>query len=522
MMASSHWATIEEFLTTSQRPSWVTGEDGPRVASYDIYESIFWTAPKSFTLTLRGQEGNPLYIPSGRNIVETAHQYMAPRPKIAANPLVGTPEQQVLANQIWDGFAKREKFYSKFSSNKRDGLMKGDWLWHLFADPLKPEGVRISIFPVDPSLYFPEYLNDDVGTIIEVNLVEPLIVGGEAAVAKLTYTKETGLGGPSRILQSFNYYKAGEWGQPGTDMDLGNPLPVTEEIIDADHNVTKAIAGYTNVPLPDAIQAIPVYHIANQYDPQFGWGSSEMRGVETIMRAINQAATDEDITLALEGLGLYVTTAGEPLNADGEPMGWNLGPARVVEVPDADSFTRVNGSGSITPYQDHLKYLHDQADLVSGANDITKGKFDVSVAESGIALQLKMGPLLNKMSEKELVVTDVHAQMLFDLVTMWFPAYDPTLAAPFSGDTGCRLAMVYDDKIPRNKKEVFDQVIAMLGTTPPVVSIAEARRLLTSIGWTFSPDDQITTEVLAEQAAFLSTQADASAVRINQGATSGP
>jgi hypothetical protein len=517
-MATGHWATIEAFLTSAQRPGWVIGEDGPRVASYDIYEAIFWTAPKSFTLTLRGQEGQPVYIPSGRDIVETAHQYMAPRPTIVVDPITGTGDDtRALATQIWSDFAKRERFYSKFSSNKRDGLMKGDWLWHLFADPLKPDGSRISIFPVDPSLYFPEYLNDDIGTIIAVHLVEPLIIGGEAAVAKLTYSKATGLGGPSNILQSFNYYKATEWGQPGTDMVLGNPMPVTEVIIDADGNEQKAIAGYTNVPLPDQIQALPVYHIPNQYDPQFGWGSSEMRGIESIMRAINQAATDEDITLALEGLGLYVTSAGEPITADGEPAGWNLGPARVVEVPEGDTFTRVNGSGSIAPYQDHLRYLHDQADLVSGANDITKGRFDVAIAESGIALQLKMGPLLNKMLEKELVVTDVHTQMLFDLTTMWFPAYEPTLASPFGGDTGCRLTLSYDERIPLNKKEVFDQVIAMLGTVPPVISTSEARRILTNIGWKFSPDQQLTTEVLDEQSQFLTMQADASAVRIANG-----
>lgn len=518
MVAIGHWATIEEFLTSAQRPTWVTGDDGPRVAAYDIYEAMYWTAPQSFQITLRGQESTPLYIPSGRDIVDTAHQYMAPRPKVAVDPATGTGDDtRLLANQIWSDFAKRERFYSKFSSNKRDGLTKGDWLWHLFADPLKPDGARISIFPVDPSLYFPEYLNDDVGTIIAVHLVEPLVIGGEAAVAKLTYSKETGLGGPSRILQSFNYYKATEWGQPGVDMDLGNPMQVQETIIDAEGNKTKALAGYANVPLPDSIQALPVYHIPNQYDAQFGWGSSEMRGIESVMRAINQAATDEDITLALEGLGLYVTTAGEPIDAAGQPTGWNLGPARVVEVPSEDDFKRVNGSGSIAPYQDHLKYLHDQADLVSGANDITKGRFDVAIAESGIALQLKMGPLLNKMSEKELVVSDVHAQMLFDLTTMWFPAYEPTLASPFGGDTGCRLTMVYDEKIPVNKKEVFDEVISLLGTTPPAISTAEARRILTRIGWTFSPDATLTTEILAEQAQFLQTQADASAVRIANG-----
>jgi hypothetical protein len=505
-----HWSTIEPFLKAENKPSWVVGEDVKRIQAYDVYESIYWTAPESFQLTLRGQEGSPVYVPSGRQIVDTAQRYMAPKMQVIPDPAFGSDTERAAAALWWSDFAAREQFYGKFSANKMDGLRRGDWLWHLYADPLRPDGRRISIYPLDPAFYFPEYLNGDIGNLVAVHLVEPVIVGNTSMVAKLTYRKTTGQGGPSPITQSFNYYKADEWGQPDTDMKLGAVQFVPEQYEDENGVVKVRHAGYDDVPLPDLITSLPVYHVPNAYETNQVWGSSEMRGIEILMKAVNQGATDEDITLIMEGLGVYWTDAGSPVDENDEEIPWNLGPARVVEVPNGKTFGRVNSSGSITPYQDHLRYLESWLDSISGANDITKGRAEVQVAESGIALALRMGPLLSKMDEKEIGVDAVHAQLFFDLTTMWFPAYEPT--AP--NFTNVRLKPVYGEKIPVNKKQVFDEVMAMLGTVPPTISTQEARRQLTKIGWEFPEGTEVFTQILTEQEMFLQVQAEASAPAI--------
>ena len=55
--------------------------------------------------------------------------------------------------------------------------------------------------------------------------------------------------------------------------------------------------------LPAAITAFPVYHVRNRTEPLNPWGSSELRGLERILAGLTQAVSDEDMALALEGLG---------------------------------------------------------------------------------------------------------------------------------------------------------------------------------------------------------------------------
>jgi hypothetical protein len=491
MVNASHWATIDELVKpeASALLSYVTGEDKSRVLAYDLYESIFWTAPDSFQLTMRGQEGEPVYVPSGRQVVEMAHRYMAPKMQIVTDPLFGTPQQQAEAMIFFNEFAARERFYSKFSSAKLYGLMRGDQVWHVFADEDRPEGARVSVFPIHAGTYFPEFLEDDLTQIIKVHLVEPTMLGDKAAVYRLTYEKESGVGGPSRILASEAIYEAENWGQPGTDQ--GEVLLSTE---------------VPQFALPDSIDAIPVYHIPNVYDPDFPWGSSEMRGIERLMRAINQGITDEETALVLEGLGVYVTTAGQPIEVDeatGEEVEapWVVAPGHVIELPAGSDLKRVSGVASVAPYMDHLRFLLEQIDATVGGNDVTRARFDVATAESGIALALKMSPLFSRMEEKELVTTDVMNQMLFDL-RKWFTEYEPLSFEEI------RWTPIYGPKIPINKKETFTQVMEMV--TNKVTSTRDARRKLIDLGWVFSSDEDIEGEIQRE----VQVAADAEAARI--------
>lgn len=495
-MNVSHWATLEGLVNTALQPTWVDGEDKTRLAAYDLYEAIYWTAPESFQLQMRGQEGQPIYIPSGRKIVDTAHRYMAPQMRLIEDPEFGSDSQRAEAKLFMTDFARREALYGKFSSAKLHGLMRGDWVWHIYADEEKPEGSRVSIFPIHPGTYFPEFFEGDVTSIVAVKLAESGITqDGKPAVNVLEYRKLNEAPGPSPVEVSYTQYEPDAWAQPGTDMGT---------------KVIRTLAPAETLPAP--IDQIPVYHVPNVYDPDFFWGSSEMRGVERIMRGINQAITDEELALVLEGLGVYTTDAGAPIeDEEGEDVEvpWTVAPGRVIELPSGSNFNRVTGVGSVTPYLDHLKYLHQQMDETTGNNDVSAGRVDVQVAESGVALALRMGPLLSRMEDKDILVTDVHTQMLFDMRN-WFTAYEPLNFEEI------RWVPKYGDKLPVNKKQVFDQVMAMYGATPvPVISSAEVRRMLKSIGWEFTSDDQLLPEITSD----MTQSADADAQRIIGGTT---
>jgi hypothetical protein len=466
-----------------------------RVGAYALYYNIYWGTPKTFKVIMRGQDGEPIYVPSGRKIVEIAHRYVAPGFNVVADPLFGQEGEQIAAMQLFTDFFRREMLGSRFSAAKRDGLIEGDSLWHLYADPERSAGARLSLYPLDPGVYFPEYGDGNVDEVIAVHLVEPTLYQSKSVVRKLSYTKETGRGGPSPIIVSDVLCPTNEWGQPDTDMK--------ETIITA------------NVPdftLPSPIDSIPVYHIPNVFEPRVGWGSSEMRGIERLMAAINQGITDEELTLVMEGLGVYVTDAGSPVDAQGNVLPWNLGPARVVELPNGKTFTRVTGTSNVTPYQDHLKYLAGSMEDVTGHDP---SAIDVQVAESGIALAFRMAPLLARATEKDLVIDEKFKQILFDLRN-WFAAYEGVNL------DNIRWIPAYADKLPVNKKELFNEIIQMLGSSPPLISLQEGRRQLERLGWAFTADDtNLWSQILEEQGDFATIQADAVASRI-AGEAAGP
>lgn len=461
-------------------PAWVGDElEAQRIAAYGLYESIYWNYPDSFKLLQRGSDASPIYIPTGKQVVETINRYTAPGLIVIPDPLYGTPQEQLLATQVWNDLAARERFYSKFGSNKRYGIMRGDWLWHLYADPTKPEGSRISIFPLDPASYFPIYNPENVDEIIGCHIVEQILSddGKKVYIRRLTYRKATGIGGPSPITVSDMTFETDEWGGPG--LEEGAPIVVNR----------------AEETLPNPIDQLPVYLCQNFLEPGALYGSSEMRGMERLLAAVNQGITDEELSLVLDGLGVYTTNAGVPIDeATGEEKPWNLGPGGVVELPTGEDiyFKRVSGTTNVTPFQDHLKFLLEQIDLSSGTPAVAKGRVDVASAESGIALLLELAPILTRSEEKELTITDVHRNMLFDL-RRWFQAYE---GGALGGLENIRWMPTYGPKVPANTEKELDGALKL--HEAKVVSARWVRRKLTKVGFVFEPDDVLEAEILAE------------------------
>jgi hypothetical protein len=394
-------------------------------------------------------ENNPIYIPSARTIVDTTARYVCKDLghviKEGLDPAV-TPNEADRAGLAFalDTLHKREKFFSNFHANKLYGIMRGDWLFHVFADPDRADGKRISIQGVDPTSYFPIYRDiTDPSTLEAVALADLVAIGDKTFVRRLLYRQEVNDQGDKTIFRSLFYFdpEGGEW------LDLEkDPETVPPEF--------ETLA---EEQLDPAIQAIPVYHVRNNPTANRPFGSSEVRGIERLFAAINQGISDEELSLALDGLGMYATEGGPPRDADGNELpAWPLGPGRVVETDPDSNFRRVTGISTVAPYLEHVNWIRDAAREATGANDVAIGKVDVSVAESGIALAIRMDPLLSRVGYYDLDATDTLANLWYDLQTGWFPAYER------QSFLSVMVEATLGSKLPVNRKEKFAELVLML------------------------------------------------------------
>jgi len=480
-------------------PSWVPPEDQERIASYQTYEEIYWNNPDSFKLVLRGTNDKAIYIPSAKTIIETAHRYVGTKLKWRPEPTLGTTSDQQNMLVAFNNLFQREAFASKYNSNKRYGLIRGDWVFHITGDDTKEQGTRLSIHAVDAASYFP---------ITEDRLVKG---GSSTRIVKVHLAEQFvdtdnlyGLGKAKQLVRRQTYEK----------LDTGL-IQSSTLIADPDKwfDDTKAGTLYEVAPftLDPRITTIPVYAIRNFDEPGNLFGSSEIRGFERLIAAINQSVSDTDLALALDGLGLYATSSGGPVDADGNDVDWIIGPGRVIENVPAD-FRRVAGVGNIKPAQDHVQLINNFMKEASGTPDAAIGKIDVQVAESGVALALELAPMLAKADEKDTIIVDTLAQMAFGLATMWFPVYE----GQSFGDARLLPVINQSDKLPINRQAVLTEVTTMMMTDPPLLSATTGRQILSvELGIPFA-DDELT-RIIQEQAALLEAAPSGSASADPQG-----
>lgn len=475
------YSTIASYFGTL--PSWVSPEHQERIASYQTYEEIYWNVPETFKLVLRGTENKPIYVPSGKIIVETANRFVGKKLRWRPDPLLGATSDQANLMLAFNDLFTREAFASKYNSNKRYGLIRGDWVFHVTGDDTKPQGTRLSIHTADPASYFPVPEDQIIkggspNRIGKVHLAEQFIdtngvygAKGKTLVRRQTYEKlENGLIQSSTLIAD-----------PDKWFD------------DAKAGSLYEVRPFTLHPL---ITQIPVFHIRNFDEPGNPFGSSEMRGLERLMAGINQGVSDTDISLALEGLGVYTTSGGGPVDDDGNDVDWIIGPGRVIE--NVSDFKRVNGVSNVKPAYDHVNALMGFLKEASGTPDAAVGKIDVQVAESGVALALELAPIISKAGEKDQLIIDTLAQMAFNLSTMWFPVYE----GQNFGDARLIPVINEADKLPVNRMAVLTEVTTMMMTDPPLLSATTGREILSQeLGIPFASDEL--TRIIQEQAALL-------------------
>ena len=214
------------------------------------------------------------------------------------------------------------------------------------------------------------------------------------------------------------------------------------------------------------------------------------------MFALNQSITDEDLTLAMRGLGMYVTNAAAPVDgATGEVTDWNVGPGQIIELTGEQEFTNVSGVDSVAPYQDHMNWIDEKGmSESSGTPAVAIGRVDVATAESGIALKLQMDPLLAANQERELPIYITMDRLHHDLVNMWIPAYEEV-------DTnGAVVSTVFGDPMPVNENQVIQDVVLL--RTSNLILTEMAVDKLSSIGWKYPPGMSVQeiVDALAQQA----------------------
>lgn len=246
--------------------------------------------------------------------------------------------------------------------------------------------------------------------------------------------------------------------------------------------------------LPEQITQLPVYHIPNEEPDGSSWGVSQIAGIEYIVNALNQSVTYEDLSLVLQGLGVYTTTASPPVDkATGKPAKYKLHPGNVIEMSQGDTFDRVTGVASVAPFQEHMTFLDRWAMDGSGIPEMATGSVDVSVAQSGIALALKMGPIIAENSDKQLAIQGKWEQIGYDLIHGWIPAFEGL------NSENSVFKPTFGDPMPINRDTYIQETVDLF--TADMITYDEMRIRLEKVGYArFSGAEQKLLDQAAKKA----------------------
>ena len=453
----TQWSTLKNML--GLKPVWVPEADQDRIAAYIKYDELYWNDPTQFSLrVLEGEE--PLYIPNARTIVDTTAHYLLKGLKLKVS------EDHKELKEKLQQFLDRELFYSRFHTAKHAGVARGDFAFHLTANPRKAEGLRISLNSVDPASLFPIYHDDIPDKMIGCHIAEEYEIEDETEsfVRRLTYRleedEETGV---RRVSREEGIYKLEPKWYGKTPELVRTTIPL----------------GY----LDPRITAIPIYWFKNlDWDGQL-FGSSELRGFESLIRSVSQGSTDVSMSLALEGLGVYATDGGRPVDDSGVEVDWEVAPGKVMEVPAGSYFRRVEGVGSITPATDQINYIESKLREATSLSDVALGRVDVQTAQSGIALAIKFMPTLAKIQERDEAGLGKLRQLFYDW-KIWYEVFE---GVTLEGD----IVPEIGDKLPSNRTERVNELNNMLDRK--IISRQYYREEMGKLGYIFPADieDQV-------------------------------
>lgn len=502
-------------------PAHVTDPDDIlRIRAYVTYSNIWDNLPTAFNALLR-EGDDPLArrnVPTVREIVEATNRYLAQDMETVWTQVPGATVDQNAMDEWTARFAAfwaREEVGIKFLSSKRWMLIKGDTILHITADPSKAEGERVRLTEVEADQYFPIFDPADDERILGVYLASVVLNDdGDEVIQRIEYRK---VGTPDQsaefnntpigsIFYRLGYFEADGWDDRDPDNEL-KPVdtPTWAAVPDG---APDPFAGFA---LDAQITAIPVYHIRNRRrGGKVGrFGVSEVQGLETVFAGIIQNMSDEDLTVAMDGIGVYWTTSGKSRDSDGKEVPWVIGPASVAELEPDGAFGRVDGVGSVQPYQDHINALAGAARGANAVPAVASGNVPSDVALSGVALRLHFMPTLAANSEREQEMASKWSHILYGLLNMWFPVYEGWNPLPLQPSVS------FGDPLPPDRAAIIAEVTALLAPVQLVSKEWAVGYLAEKLGYKF-PADMLTTAA-AEQQATL--DAEAAQIAANAGQT---
>lgn len=474
----TQWSTVGTLSGANNYTlgDWMSESDKARIAAYLKYDEMYWNDPRQYSLRVMDGE-NPVYIPNPRVVVDTTSHFLLKGLKLVSSDKSTQDELEA--------FLKREEFYSRFNDAKRAGVARGDFVFHMTANPKKAGGSRISLNSVPAMDVFPIWDVEVPGKMVGCHIATPFEPEnpkpedlGKVFIRKLTYRIDD-TGAQRRIKREEAIYVFTGVESPGS-----SSLKKIRQIIPE---------GY----LDPRIQAIPVYWFKNRKWDGEDFGSSELRGIERISEVVSQGSTDISGSLALEGLGVYATDGGRPVqempNGEVEEVNWEISPGKVLEVPAGSKFTRVQGVGSITPALDNIEYLEGKMEEALGLSDVALGKVDAQVANSGIALAIKFLPTLAKIDDRDQAGQDRLTQMFYDWKT-WYEVFEHKV---LNGD----IVPTIGEKLPMNRASQINELNNMKDRL--IISRSYYRSEMEKLGYTFPKDmeDEILGEVQRENQA---------------------
>lgn len=449
------YSSVKPFIQTTGL-DWYPEEERERVASYVKYDEMYWNDETQFSLRVLSGE-QPIYIPNARTIVDTTAHFLLKGLQIRLQD----PEKEATGDKALQAFLKRECFYSRFHTAKHAGVARGDFVFHLTADPSKPAGSRLSLNSVEPGNVIPVYDDDNLDDLLRVHLidifVDPKDTQNPKKLRKLTY-EYVMVSGQKRVRRVQALYKLNDswFGQQPELLKVELPEAL----------------------LPASITTIPIYWFQNlAWEGQI-YGSSELRGFERLTQGISQAATDQEVALALEGLGVYATDGGAPVDELGRETDWEIAPGKVMEVPTGSYFRRIEGLTTLKPSMDHINYIESKFREAGGLSDVALGRVDVQTAQSGIALAIKFLPTLAKLEERDTAGIDRLVQLFFDWKT-WMNEYEGV-------SIDMDILATIGQKLPDDRTSMLNELNNMLDRE--VISRQYYRTKMTELGWVF-PDD---------------------------------
>lgn len=451
-MATNKYNSVVGYLGLPL-PTWVTSpDDAARVAAYDGYDDMYKNAPGTFAI--REGDEPPVLVPGARRIIEATNRYLGKDWEYtvtSVNPdaQVGGADQMNV-QMAFHALFTREEFRSKMFSLKRNMLKRGDALLHITANFNAAAGARLSINEIHPRNFFriPDPNNEEV---LQGCYITDLIFADDGKT-QIARRQEYRYQPDGSILTKLTFWEPNSW----DDRYVGHPALKTASVplaVKQDPAMASLLTGFT---LPPSVKMLPVYLFRNGREGGEPFGTSQVAGIETLIGAISQNVSDEDITLAIQGLGVYVTDSESPIDSTGAETDWMISPGVVLQTKTGSKFDRVGGVSSVVPFGDHIKVLQGAIDQSAGLSATAVGMVDASVAASGVALRLDMAPILAQNEEKEEELRGRLDQMFFDLLTMWFPVDG------FPTPAGVMVVNSFGDPLPVDRSGAIAEVISLV------------------------------------------------------------